>query len=210
MQQVRGELRRVYVDFDDVLCGTARGFLVVLEREFGKTVAFDEIVDFDLGRSFGLAPAELERFMKLAHEGEILAGFEPLEGALETVAAWKAAGFEVEIVTGRPPDTRAASESWLAAHAVDYDDLVFVDKYGHAPGGVELSSILARDYAWVVEDSFDMAARLSGAGHAVHLLDRPWNRLAFEESGVVRCADWDEVRRSVPVVEAQPELGTED
>ena len=193
-------LRRVYVDFDDVLCATARGFLAVLEQEFGKSIRFEEIVDFDLGRSFDLAPVELQRFFERAHEDDVLAGFEPIEGALAAIAAWREAGCEIEVVTGRPPDTRRASETWLARHEVTYDDLIFVEKYGHAPGGVPLVSILDRDYAWVVEDSFDMAARLARAGQRVRLLDRPWNRLAVEANvDLVRCADWSEVLRSVPI-----------
>jgi uncharacterized HAD superfamily protein len=87
------ESRRVYVDFDDVLCATARGFLVVLEQEFDKSVDYDEIVDFDLGRSFDLGPSELERFFELVHQDQALAGFEPLEGALETLSAWNALGY---------------------------------------------------------------------------------------------------------------------
>lgn len=194
------EPRRVYVDFDDVLCATARGFLVILEQEFGKTVAFDDIVDFDLGKSFDLPPDELDRFFDLVHQEDNLAGFEPLEGAFDAIDAWKEAGYDIEIVTGRPPESREASAAWLAAHEVDYDDLIFVRKYGHTNGGVPLERILDRDYAWVIEDSFDMAARLAGAGHRVRLLDRPWNRLEFESGAeVVRCADWGAVRESVRI-----------
>lgn len=190
--------KRVYVDFDDVLCATALGFLDILRREFDKTVAFDDIVDFDLGRSFDLDPAELSRFFDLVHEDEVLAGFEPLSGALETLAEWKARGFRIEVVTGRPPDTRAASEAWLADNDVAYDDLIFVEKYGHAPGGTPLAEIIARNYAWVVEDSFATAERLALGGQRVHLLDRPWNRLVAESGAPLnRCADWSEVRLSV-------------
>ncbi|MFQ5528649.1 MAG: bifunctional metallophosphatase/5'-nucleotidase [Thermoanaerobaculia bacterium] len=192
--------RTVYVDFDDVLCATARGFLVVLQREFGKDVRFEEIVDFDLGRSFDLPPDQLQRFMELAHEDDVLAGFQPLEDALETIAGWKSAGFEIEVVTGRPPETREASERWLEKHDVGCDDLIFVDKYGHAPGGVPLEEILDRDYAWVVEDSFNMAVRLATAGHSVRLLDRPWNRFPLASNlDLVRCSGWPAVRESVRV-----------
>ncbi|MCP4203401.1 MAG: bifunctional metallophosphatase/5'-nucleotidase [bacterium] len=190
--------RTVYVDFDDVLCATARGFLDVLRREFGKTIEFEDIVDFDLGRSFALAPAELERFFDAVHEADVLAGFEPVEGAFEALSAWQELGYEIEVVTGRPPDTRKASEAWLAAHEVAYDDLTFVAKYDHAPGGTPLDEIVARDYAWVVEDSFATAERLAIGGHRVHLLDRPWNRLASRaDDKIRRCADWNEVRLSV-------------
>jgi len=203
MPRMTLEPQTVYVDFDDVLCATARGFLEVLETEFGKRVEFEAIVDFDLGRSFDLEPAELERFFELAHEPDVLARFQPLEGAFETLAEWKDAGFEIAVVTGRPPDTREASAAWLAKHEVVHDDLIFVDKYGHAPGGLPLAEVLARDYAWVVEDSFAMALQLAGAGHQVRLLDRPWNRLEATAVGgeIWRCADWAEVRRQAPVGE---------
>ena len=45
----------VYLDFDDILCETARAFTGLLHREFGKSVAFEDIHTFNLGESFGLA-----------------------------------------------------------------------------------------------------------------------------------------------------------
>lgn len=186
--------RRIYVDFDDVLCATALGFLDILEREFGKTIGFDEIVDFDLGRSFDLDSVELERFFELAHEDEALEGLEPLQGSLETLTEWKAAGYEIDVVTGRPAETRSASKAWLEAHDAAFDRLIFVEKYGHARGAMPLEEIVARDYAWVIEDSFATAERLALGGHRVHLLDRPWNRLEPRDgASLVRCTDWNEV-----------------
>jgi uncharacterized HAD superfamily protein len=192
------EPRRIYVDFDDVLCATALGFLDILEREFGKTIAFEEISDFDLGRSFDLDAMELERFFGLVHEDKALEGFAPLEGALEVLDDWKAAGYEIEVVTGRPANTRRASEAWLARHGAAFDRLIFVEKYGHARGAMPLEEIVARDYSWVIEDSFATAERMALGGHRVHLLDRPWNRLETRgEVPIVRCADWNEVKVSV-------------
>ena len=75
----------IYVDMDDVLCETARGFVSLLEREFGRRVSFDQIHDFDLGVSFGLDPVELERFFEIAHRPELLTDLDPLPGAIETV-----------------------------------------------------------------------------------------------------------------------------
>jgi len=40
--------KTIYVDFDDVLCETARHFLVVVEREFNKRIAYEELTDFDI------------------------------------------------------------------------------------------------------------------------------------------------------------------
>ena len=41
-------MKSIYVDMDDVLTDSTEAFLAVLEQDFGKKVAFDEILDFDL------------------------------------------------------------------------------------------------------------------------------------------------------------------
>ena len=57
----------IYVDLDDVLCETARGFLGLLQREFDRRVAFEDIRDFDLGVSFGLD--EIEHLVAPSEDG---------------------------------------------------------------------------------------------------------------------------------------------
>ena len=49
----------IYVDMDDVLCETARGCLEIIERVFGKRVAYEQLTDFDLGNSCELSPRKL-------------------------------------------------------------------------------------------------------------------------------------------------------
>ena len=49
--------KTIYVDLDDVLCETARHFLLIIEREFNKRIAYDQLTDFDVGLSCGLRPA---------------------------------------------------------------------------------------------------------------------------------------------------------
>ena len=73
---------RIYVDLDDVLCETARAFLGILERDYGKTVDFEDIAWFDLGRSFELEPPVLEDFMRKVHEPEVLSAMKPVDGAV--------------------------------------------------------------------------------------------------------------------------------
>lgn len=196
----------IYVDMDDVLCETARGFVALLERHFGRRVAFDQIHDFDLGVSFRLDPAELERFFEIAHRPELLAALEPLPGALETVRGWAVAGHDVAVVTGRPAATAEVSRRWLELHAVPHRELTFVDKYGHsgaaAEDGVLALDALRRDsYRLAVEDSLPTARFLADLGVPVLLLDRPWNQ--GPSGDAVRCRDWTEVgRRAAPILAA--------
>lgn len=194
--------RRIYVDMDDVLCETARGFLALLSSEYGKTVAFEEITSFDLSRSFSMSRSEIDEFMERAHRDSLLADLEPIPGALGAVEAWAASRYTIEIVTGRPPSTAHVSRQWLESFGVPYDSLTFLAKYVGLHSDEDtmqakpLSELSGDDYLLAVEDSRDMAMFLGGTlGVRVALLDRPWNRNGSEPlpETVTRCSGWDEV-----------------
>jgi len=203
--------RRIYVDLDDVLCETARAFLGILRRDYGKIVDFEDIAWFDLGRSFGLEPPELDEFMRRVHEPEVLGSMEPVEGAVEVLEDWVAAGYEVAVVTGRPSSTYDVSRKWLAEAGVPNQSLTFVDKYSRlgwsneGPSVVPLSEVGRTEYCLAVEDSADMAQFLAGElGLQVLLLDRPWNRrpppsVGSEATGEIhRCNNWREIAERYP------------
>lgn len=194
----------IYVDMDDVLCETCRGFLDLLEQEFGRRVNYAEVTDFDLGRSFSMTAAEIERFMTRAHEPDILATFAPLPGAADTLAAWSDQGYRIAVLTGRPPGTRAATVDWLVRHAVVHDSLHFVDKYGRlaedvaAGRALTLDDLAGRRFSLAVEDSGATAAFLAANQVApVALLDRPWNR-SHGGAGIRRISGWEELARLGP------------
>jgi uncharacterized HAD superfamily protein len=196
---------RIYVDLDDVLSETARAFLTLLEKEFGKTVAFDEITDFDLGKSFGLDADELARFMHLGHQPKILRGLRPIGGAIEGVNALYAMGYQIDVITGRPPATAEVSKAWLTDHRIPYHRLTFVDKYNHRgwytphPSAITLDELTRLDFCFAVEDSAAMALFLAGRLELpVALLERPWNQQITASDPkhlalIERCADWGEI-----------------
>jgi uncharacterized HAD superfamily protein len=188
---------------DDVLCETAQGFLTLLARTHQRTVAFEEIVSFDLSRSFNLSQAEINEFMERAHEDDVLSDLEPIPGALDGVIEWANRGYAIEIVTGRPPSTEGVSRQWLERFDVPHESLTFLAKYAnmHSEEDVRrakpLSELVADDYCLAIEDSRDMAHYLAGTlGLPVALLDRPWNRNGEEPlpESVVRCRGWVEVK----------------
>ena len=177
--------RQIYVDLDDVLSETARAFTGLLEQEFKKRVDFEEIFSFDLAQSFGLSVEELERFMRLVHLPEFLSALEPVDGAVDGLNELASLGYEIAVVTGRPPLTAEVSQAWLERHGVPYDRLTFVDKYGRGGFGAADNSAITLDeltqssFCFAVEDSSDMAAFLTAKMKVpVALLERPWNREA--------------------------------
>lgn len=200
---------RIYLDLDDVLCESARGFLEVLRRDFGRDVEFDALHSFDLSVSLGIDRDELRTFMRAVHEPDVLLGMTPIDGALEVLGGWRDAGHEMRVVTGRPPTSRDVSKRWLAAHQVPYDGLTFVDKYSRELADwtensvVRLDDLADEGFDFAVEDNLDVAGYLARElGIRVLLLDRPWNRNGSKGDATLggrltRCGSWDEIRRLV-------------
>jgi hypothetical protein len=198
----------VYVDFDDVLSETARLLADIVAARFGRRTPFEKIYSFDLGISFGLAGHEQDILIELFHDADMLASIPPVAGAAEGMRTWADKGCEVHVVTGRPPETEAASRAWLAMHQIPYADITFVDKYGRGhrqlPGvrQLKLEELDTVDFALIVDDSPAMAKRFSMRGDIpVAVFDRPWNAdlgPAGSRPNVVRCRDWNDLLTRFP------------
>ena len=51
---------KIYIDFDDCLCETARAFTEIAKRLFGKDVPYEKVRFFNLQQSFELTDDELK------------------------------------------------------------------------------------------------------------------------------------------------------
>ena len=202
--------RRIYVDLDDVLSLTIGPLAALLEARHGRRVDVEDVVHFDLGRSFGLAPGDLDDFMRIAHEPEHLGALEPAPGAAAALDRWTGRGYRVDVMTGRPPSAAPASRAWLARHRIPHARLDCVDKYArddwHEADEPALSfeELGERRFALAVEDSLEVAVELVRRWQIpVALMDRPWNRnLSGLAPGIaaamVRCHSWSEVTARFP------------
>ena len=194
--------KAVYIDLDDVLCETARHFLVIVEREFNKRIAYEELTDFDVGSSCGLRPAEADELYRIIHRPDELLQMAPIAAAIDTLQQWANAGYEIAIVTGRPPDSYESSLAWLARHRVPYESFSMVDKYSRFATdntvAIRLDELAQRDYCWAVEDSWPMAEFLATRMNLpVALIDCPWNRAGTGHVNVGRYADWPTLARQM-------------
>jgi uncharacterized HAD superfamily protein len=201
---------RIYVDLDDVLAQTIHALVALLERHFARRVEIEDVLHFDLGRSFGLTPDELAEFMRLVHEPQVLAALEPSPGAAEALASWIERGYAVAVMTGRPPSAASASRRWLREHRIPHTSFACIDKYdredwaGPAGRALPLSVLPDLGFALAVEDSLEMAALLAErCGVTVALMDRPWNRdlsglSPAVRTGIVRCHGWADLASRFP------------
>jgi uncharacterized HAD superfamily protein len=196
----------IYVDLDDVLCQTTRALTELHAERTGRRLRIDDIHCFDLRISLGLDAREYESFMRAAHAPEFLGGMEPVPGAAQHLADWGRQGYQVSVLTGRPPSCEPCTRRWLAAHGLPHQGLHMVDKYGrpdwHGSAGpaMTLAELAGLRYELALEDSLPMAAFLAELGIPVLLLDRPWNRDTASlpaDASVTRIADLDEASRIV-------------
>jgi len=195
-------LKTVYVDLDDVLCQAARHFLVIVEREFGKTISYEQLTNFDVGHSCGLQPEERDELYRIVHRSDELLRMEPVSEAIAALHYWEKNGFEIAIVTGRPPQSVEASLAWLTKHQVPHSSVTVVDKYSRFPndtGAIPLAELAARQFLWAVEDSLPMAQYLAGSMNVpVALIDCPWNRSDEKHSQISRYRSWEELAAAMP------------
>jgi uncharacterized protein len=207
--------KTIYVDMDDVLCHTARHFLRIVEREFGKSITFEQLTNFDVGHSCGLRADERDELYRIVHRPEELLNMAPVEEALAVLKQWQTQGFEIEIVTGRPPESVEISLEWLAKYKISYSAFTVVDKYSRFTtthrNAISLVQLAARRFVWAVEDSLPMAHYLAGFMNVpVALIDRPWNRTDDQHDRVMRCLDWPAIVRAISVLTVSQEVRNED
>ena len=201
---------KIYVDFDDCLCETARAFTGIAKRLFGKEVPYEEMHFFNLQDSFKLTDDEYNQLMIEGHLPEVLLSFEETPGASRVINEWINQGYEVDIITGRPYSTYEVSRRWLDEHGLDRVNLFFLNKYGRDPFyakqekslndyNLELEDYYRMKFDYAIEDS-PMAFRFFNhlPTLKVMIYDRPWNReCELPDCNYFRCLDWDYIRGKV-------------
>ena len=195
---------KIYVDFDDVLCETARRLALLASEMFGRRVPYGEISCFNLQRAFSLDDRQIEALMDRAHEVDFLSTLAPCPGGVETLRDLLAAGHLPTIVTGRPAFSYGGSLKWLARYGLEKLPLVHVDKYGRAgmaprkegqPATLSIREMDQIPFDLLIDDSplaLDLLRRRQEARVLVY--NRPWNQTYKIAANMRRVDSWSEVR----------------
>jgi len=202
----------IYIDFDDVLCETAKFFTVIAKEMFGVNVPYNEVQFFNLQKTFDITAAQYGELMKAGHLPENLLSYEETEGAAQVINKWVDAGHQVSIITGRPFDSYDPSRQWLDRHGLGQVPLFCVDKYGRENFNQEcsynmtLEQLYSKHFDFAIEDSpnaFEHVMHFANCKVAVY--NRPWNKEAvLPDDRFVRCADWAEIEKLFEAYETNP------
>lgn len=192
---------KIYIDFDDVICETARYFTSLAKDLFGIDLPYSEVQFFNLQKSFKLNDEQYDKLLRVGHFPQHLLAYEETRGACETLNKWLDAGHDISIITGRPFDAYEPSRKWLDEHGLKCLPLFCVDKYGRenfkqdCSYSMTLDELYQMDFDFAIEDS---PAAFEHVNHfencKVAVFDRPWNKNAtFPNERFVRCAGWEEI-----------------
>ena len=193
---------RIYIDFDDVLCETARHLSDMARTLYSRDVPYEAISVFNLQEAFALSDAEIKDLMDQAHRTEFLARLDPAPGGIEAIRTLEAHGHDLAIVTGRPATSHAGSCAWLRKHGLAHLDIIYFDKYGRAPANPppDAPKTLNRDefatlhFDVAIDDSptaLDLLAHREDC--TVIVYNRPWNRGYTHAANMRRSDSWQEI-----------------
>jgi len=129
---------------------------------------------------------------------------EPVSEAIAVLKRWQEQGFDITIVTGRPPESVEVSLAWLAKHQISHSSFTVVDKYSRfttdSTNAISLAELAGRRFCWAVEDSLPMASFLAHQMKLqVALIDHPWNRTDAVHNRIMRCLDWPAIAGATTV-----------
>lgn len=192
---------KVYIDFDDVICETAKYFTKIAKDLFDIDIPYKEVQFFNLQKSFNLSDAQYDELMRAGHIPENLLAYEETAGASSTINKWIDEGHEVLVITGRPFDAYEPSRKWLDEHNLKRVPLFCVDKYGResfntaCTYNLTLEKLYTMDFDFAVEDSpaaFEHVMHFKGCKVAV--FSRPWNKeVELPNDCFSRCEGWQEI-----------------
>lgn len=201
---------RIYIDFDDVICETARYFTKIAKELFDVDVPYDMVQFFNLKQSFGLDDLQYEELMKAGHLPSNLLSYEETPEASRVINLWMDEGHEVSIITGRPFNSYEPSRRWLDEHGLGRVPLFCVDKYGRESVNADCTYNMTLEQLYGL--SFDFAVEDSPAAfpHLLHfekcrvaVFDRPWNRnVELPNDRFARCSGWKECEQLCAVINA--------
>ena len=195
---------RIYIDFDDVICETAKHFTKIAKELFGVDVPYRQVQFFNLQKTFDLSTEQYEELMRVGHLPENLLSYEETEGASEIINKWLDEGHDVSIITGRPFSAYEPSRKWLDEHNLKRVPLFCVDKYGrekfiqNAEFNMTLKQLYELTFDFAIEDSpaaFEHVAHFESCKVAV--FNRPWDKNALlPGENFVRCEGRREISKA--------------
>jgi uncharacterized protein len=169
---------RIAIDIDSTLHHYWDELADSAKRRFGVELPYDEQHTWKISR---LRDEQLRAVIADTHSNAAIARAQPYPHAVEIVNAWHDGGHWIHITSHRAEACHPATEEWLAAIGLRYDDL-------HCSHD-KVSRCVELDVEVLIDDSPVTLVKALEHGMVAATLVHPWNRDLCEEETEVVCGD---------------------
>jgi hypothetical protein len=171
---------RIAIDIDSTLHHYWDELAEAAKRRFGVDLPYEHQHTWKITR---LRDEQLRAAIADTHSDQVIARAEPYPHAVGIINAWHDAGHWIHVTSHRAERCHPATESWLAAIGLVYDDL-------HCSHD-KVSRCVDLEIDVIIDDSPVTLLRAIDEGMVTATLLHPWNRdLCEEEVEVVSAEDW--------------------
>ncbi len=185
--------KKIGIDFDDVIFGFNRAFIVFQKERYGIDLHYEDIITFDINQVWNMSKDEsfrrVDEFLMSPYHDMA----KPVPGAAEAINILKER-HELHIVTSRKEEVRGRTIAWLdKAFPGAFAGVHFTGQFSKGGGKVLKSEVCKQLLVdTFVEDALVYAHEIAEAGIDVFLLDSPWNQERTMPT-VTRVKSWDEI-----------------
>lgn len=190
------QLKKLGVDFDDVLVPTNEHMCIWHNRVYGTSYQVKDVITYDLQHLWGCSDDEVLQRIHKFHATQDHALMQPVELAPDAIEYLLCQGIESTIVTSRELSQREFTMQLVRKHfPLLQDQICFsaseVDGKIVRKSKKQICQELGIDY--FVEDSLGHVYSVAELSIPILLFDRPWNQTADLPKNVTRVYSWDEI-----------------
>jgi hypothetical protein len=182
-------MARIGLDIDSTL----HHYWDLLRRVAHERYGID--LPYEDQRDWGITVLErdaLVHCVEETHSDENIAAGVPYPGAVDAVRAWHGDGHWIHVTSHRRRSTAEATEAWLDAIGMPFDDLHC--SFDKVPRCAELGVQV------LIDDSPVNIARAREAGIVPATILHPWNEELVLRDGVIGARDWEELKAQLDPV----------
>jgi uncharacterized HAD superfamily protein len=159
-------------DIDGVFADTFRAFIGMAERDYGISIEYDEITEYDFWKVVDINETICREIIQRILDEPLGVGMMPAEGAVSVIERLAGKG-PILFVTARPE--RDSILQWINEYLVDLDPaLIQIEAVGSHE---EKAPVLLRNgVKYFVEDRLETCYILDKVSVVPIVFDQPWNR----------------------------------
>lgn len=186
----------IAVDADEILAAFLEHFLIYHNLKYKTSLKKEDVLSFKLEELFNIEEADvLIRMNEYYESGEVLR-IGVVEGAAEGVENLLRKGYELQIITARPPFYREATVEWVGKHFPDkFKQIHFAfNPFNKNSEKLTKAEICHQIGAKVlIDDNLINALDCAENGITVYLMDATWNQTEDLPENVIRVKSWKEI-----------------